>query len=516
MIRTLPRRLWAWSALGLAGSLLTALAAPRALSDHVVGWWYGAGFPVSQSVAVALVWVGMALLAVAWLGLALDRAEPRDARRGSLLTRRRATLIGLLWLVPLAVAPPLFSRDVYSYIAQGTILNLGHNPYHQTPTVLAALGRAHVLAAVSPSWRHTTAPYGPLFLELVSLIVAVCGQHLIAGVLLCRVMDLIGLGLLAIAVPRLARATGADPTRGVWLAIASPVVTLTLFAAAHNDLLMVGLLATGVAAALSGGPLLGIAVCALAATIKVPALAGAVFIAVAWARSEPDARVGARLLAAAAAIVLAILGGVTLACGVGLGWLSSSVFSTPAHAHLVLTPAIAVSRTIASVLGDVGAPFHVHGLETASVTIATALVALVGAVLLARVRVTTLVVSLGATLILAAAGGPAAWPWYLAWGVLLLGGAPATQRSRVLHALLVLGAFLIAPSGVVVVAPRFAPIVVGVYAILAVAAIRRRRRRQVGSDDEPPVAGTGPTSGPLVSTALARARITEIAVPGRR
>ena len=49
---------------------------------------------------------------------------------------------------------------------------------------------------------------------------------------------------------------------------------------------MIGLLAAGIALALDGRPLAGIAVCALAATIKVPALAGAVFIAVAWARAE--------------------------------------------------------------------------------------------------------------------------------------------------------------------------------------------------------------------------------------
>ncbi len=510
MPRSVTTRLWAWSALGLVGSLLIALAAPRALSDHVVGWWYAVRLPVGQSLAVGLVWVGMALLAVAWVGLARDRADPadpadpRDAIRGSALTRRRATLIAVLWVLPLTLAPPLFSRDVYSYLAQGTILHLGHDPYHQTPTLLAALGHAHVLAAVSTSWRHTTAPYGPLFLELVSLIVALCGQHLIAGVLLLRVLDLVGLGLLAIAVPRIARATGADGARGVWLVTASPLAVLTLVAAGHNDILMVGLLATGVAAALRGRPLLGIAVCALAATIKVPALVGAVFIAVAWARSEPDAAARARLLAAAAALGVGVIAGVTLACGVGLGWLSSSVFSTPAHAHLVLTPAIAISRTIAGILGDVGAGVSVRGLETTCVAIATVLVAVAGAVLLFRVRVVTLVGSLGVCLILAAVGGPAAWPWYLAWGVILLCGARATQRSGVLQAVLVLGAFFVAPDGTVVVPPGYAPIVVVAYGILGVAAVvARRSRRQAAAGDEPPAAGTGTAGGPLLSACSA-------------
>ena len=59
-----------------------------------------------------------------------------------------------------------------------------------------------------------------------------------------------------------------------------------LVAAGHNDVLMAGLLVAGVAVALEGRPLSGSAICALAATIKVPALVGAVFIAVAWARAD--------------------------------------------------------------------------------------------------------------------------------------------------------------------------------------------------------------------------------------
>ena len=120
---------------------------------------------------------------------------------------------------PLALGPALFSHDVYSYLAQGTILHLGLNPYHDTPAVLALHGQGHVLSAVSPFWRHTPAPYGPLFLGLVSLIVGVTGAKLIAGVLVLRGVELIGALLLAVYVPRLARALGTDPARAVWLAL---------------------------------------------------------------------------------------------------------------------------------------------------------------------------------------------------------------------------------------------------------------------------------------------------------
>ncbi|MGH2877706.1 MAG: polyprenol phosphomannose-dependent alpha 1,6 mannosyltransferase MptB, partial [Solirubrobacteraceae bacterium] len=258
---------------GLAGALLVGVAAPGAVADHVVGWWYAPAFLAGRGTATALVYAGMAILCLAWLGLG----------RGPLPSRRALLSIAALWTLPLALAPPLFSRDVYSYLAQGTIMQLGHSPYDTAPSALAALGHPHVLAAVSPFWSTTTAPYGPLFLGLISLVVAAVGSHLVAGVLLTRLTGIAGLVLLAVCVPRLARAVGSDARRALWLVALSPLVTLELIAPVHNDLLMAGVLAAAVACALSGHPLAGVALCALAATIKLPALAGAAFIAVAWA-----------------------------------------------------------------------------------------------------------------------------------------------------------------------------------------------------------------------------------------
>src|SRR5690349_10407703 len=110
-----PRSAWVFAAVGLAGSMLVAYAAPRAVADPVVGWWYMPGAPSGRSHSLVLVYLGMAVLCGAWLGLGF----------GSALPSRRALLwIAAAWMVPLAVAPPLFSRDVYSYLAQGLILHL--------------------------------------------------------------------------------------------------------------------------------------------------------------------------------------------------------------------------------------------------------------------------------------------------------------------------------------------------------------------------------------------------------
>jgi alpha-1,6-mannosyltransferase len=462
-----PRLVWSLAAVGLAGALLVAYAAPRALADPVVKWWYMPSAPAGRHHSLVLVYVGMAVLSGAWL--ALGRAVP---------SRRALTTIGALWILPLALAPPLFSRDVYSYLAQGLILHLGHSPYHTAPAALAGLGHQHVLDAVSPFWRHTTAPYGPLFLGLLSLDAAAVGNHLVAGVLLARLPELVGAALLAVYVPRLARSMGSDGRRALWLALLSPLVTLELVSAGHNDLLMVGLLVAGVAYALDGRPLLGVAICALAATVKVPALAGAAFIAVAWGREELGRGAQLRFLAAAALVALAVLGVVTLVAGVGVDWLSTSLFSTPAKVRLAITPATGLGFTVASLLSDVGLGVSHRGLEGAFGVVAFGLTALTGAVLLYRVRVARLVPWLGAFLVIAAAGGPAAWPWYFIWGLALLAALNGPQRSAGLALAIAVSAFVVKPNGILALPLGSAPAVVVVYALIGAAAWRLGRRRR--------------------------------------
>ena len=446
------RSAWLWAALGTAGSVLVAYAAPRAVADHVVGWWYEPGIPSGRGTSLGLVYIGMAALCCAWLGL------------GRTLPSRRALLaIAAVWALPLALAPPLFSRDIYSYLAQGTILRLGHSPYQTAPAALAGLGHQHVLDAVSPFWRHTTAPYGPLFLGLLAVVSAIAGSHLVVGALLTRLLGLVGMALLAVYVPRLARSMGSDGRRALWLALLSPLVTLELVAAGHNDLLMVGMLAAGIAYALDGRPLLGVAICALAATVKVPALAGAAFIAVAWGREELGRAAQARFMASAALVALAVMGAVTLVTGVGVDWLSTSLFSTPAKVRLAITPATGLGFTVASLLSDVGVGVSHRGLEGVLGVVGFAIVALTGAVMLYRVRIARLVPWLGAFLLIAAAGGPAAWPWYFIWGLALIGALRAPQHSLALALAVAASVFVVKPNGILALPLQSAPAVLAGY-----------------------------------------------------
>ncbi|MGI8411064.1 MAG: polyprenol phosphomannose-dependent alpha 1,6 mannosyltransferase MptB [Solirubrobacteraceae bacterium] len=468
--------LWGWGALGLAGSVLLSLAGPRLVDGGVVTWWFDPRILGGHRGNLIGFYLGVLTLSVAWLGLGRVLRRPKGVRLGELW------VVGGLWCLPLVLGPALFSRDVYSYLAQGAIVHLGLSPYHDAPVVLGHLGQAHLLQAVSPFWRHTTAPYGPLFLYIVSLIVSVSGSNLILGVLLLRVVELAGIVLMAVFVPRLARALGADPCRATWLALLSPLVLLELLAASHNDALMVGLLVAGVVLALERRPLLAIAVCALAATIKLPAATGVVLIAAAWARTALTRSARMRIVGQAGVVAIGVGVAVSTGTGLGFGWISSGLFSTPGKVQLAITPATGLGWTIASLLHDVGIGASARGLESILAVVAVGVTAALALVLVHRTRWATLVPYLGVVLLAAALGGPAAWPWYFSWGLVLLAACPATQRSRVLALALAASVFLVKPDGVLALPLGTAPLCVIAYIAAGGGAWYAWRRRHGNQD----------------------------------
>ncbi len=459
-----------WTLIGFTGSVLLTLAGSR-LGGGTVRWWFDPHLGATKSSERVVFYIGVALLIAGWLGLGTLARVPR-------LTSRWVSLTALLWCLPLALGAPLFSRDIYSYISQGTIAHLGLSPYHATPAVLGRLGQTHVLSAVDPFWRHVTAPYGPLFLGVISLIVSVTGGHLVAGVLAVRAFDMLGLLLVGVFVPRLARRYGADPVRAVWLAVASPLVLLQLVAPAHNDLLMAGLMVAGVSLALDGRGLLGIAVCALAATIKLPAVVAVAFVALVWIRAETTWRDRALRTAQAGAVAIATLGLVTLVTGFGLGWISSGLFATPARVRLAITPATDISWTAAKLLHDAGVGASFHALHSALRAVMFAASAVLALVLLWRARAATLAPYLGLVLIGFAIAGPALWPWYLSWGLVLVAAWRPAQLSWLAVLALVVASVLVRPGGILALPLGSSPVVACLWLALALFILYRARRRQ--------------------------------------
>jgi alpha-1,6-mannosyltransferase len=152
---------------------------------------------------------------------------------------RNAYVTLTLWTAPLLLAPPMFSRDVYSYLAQGLMIDAGVDVYQNGQECDA-----------------------------------VVDTHLVAGVLAMRLVAVAGLTLLAAAVPVLARSTGIRPATALWLAALNPLVLIHLVGGAHNDALTVGLLAAGLAAAVRHRPVVATLLVVGAALVKAPAALG--------------------------------------------------------------------------------------------------------------------------------------------------------------------------------------------------------------------------------------------------
>ena len=188
------RRIGTTAAVAMAVGALGAGALP-VLQNPVAGErLFGLWLRVQQS-SMTVVMTGMVVVTLCWLLLA-PYVLGRD-RRGRLSGRiDRATLDRIIasWAIPLALAPPMFSKDVYSYLAQSSIVSRGLDPYELGPG--QALGQDDPLTrGVSNMWRDTPAPYGPLFLYLGHLLNSVTGNHVVTGVLMQRLLAIIGIAL---------------------------------------------------------------------------------------------------------------------------------------------------------------------------------------------------------------------------------------------------------------------------------------------------------------------------------
>ena len=121
----------------------------------------------------------------------------------------------------MAISPPLFSRDVYSYFGQGRLLLEGYDPYTTGVSVL-------------PGWftfgadpmGETPTPYGPFFLLLSRGVAAFSGSQAYLGALMFRLIAVLGLLLMLWAVPKPAQQHGINPAKAVWLTVLNPLVIM--------------------------------------------------------------------------------------------------------------------------------------------------------------------------------------------------------------------------------------------------------------------------------------------------
>lgn len=449
-----PHTFVAWTVLGVAGAVGMVLTGTRIGSvpqpAHVL-WWFSIPDLRSPLASVGF-YLSVALLIGGWLGVG------RQALLGR-MTQGRAWLALAGWGLPFLVGPPLFSRDLYSYVGQGVLAHRGLNPYTVSPS---ALGSGPLLSSIASVWRDTTSPYGPLFVTSTHLVAAVSGRSLVGQVLVFRAFEVIGVALVMVSLPRLARHLGNDPGVALWLGALSPLALFGFLSSGHNDALMVGLLVAGVTLAVEGRFLLGLVVCALAATVKLPAAVAIVFLVVDRLVSGRHLRRW-RVVGEALSVTAAVFVGVTLISGFGWTWLGPTALHIPTELRVFSSPSVSLGTLVFHGLHAIGLPVT----ESATVTVAQYVcgLAAVAAVvwLAATLRHHEVVRSLGLALILVVIGSPTVWPWYLLWGLVLL-AATSAQRSKVLALVAALAMLVVGPSG--------HPLLVGAwYVVVSLAAV---------------------------------------------
>jgi alpha-1,6-mannosyltransferase len=413
-------------ATGLLGTVLVAgggigaaaVLEPDPVLDDTAFSWLGYGH--GKQMAVAVVYIGIALLVRSWIRLGRD-VRSGDVDRGALLI---ATGV---WVLPLLVAPPLFSRDIFSYLAQGDLALHGFDPYQYGVSVL----NDHLSANVDPTWQNTPAPYGPLFILLAKSVVLVTGQSTVVGVVAMRMTMCVGLVLLCWALPRLAQRLGGSPTVALWLGAANPLVLLYLVGGGHNDLLMIGLLAAGTALVLDRRHGKGFLLVTLAFAVKATAGVALPFLVWIWA-ARRDGAAARRLTSAAArglAVVLPTFAVCTVLAGVNLGWLPALGASSVVIEWLSLpTAAGQLAHAVGSLFGGPDQQDFLTVTRTIGWLVLIALV--VRQWWLVRDGEPTATVRGAAVaLLVVALFSPATLPWYFSWALAAAAGLAWSRRG---------------------------------------------------------------------------------------
>jgi Glycosyltransferase family 87 len=298
------------------------------------GWLLGPyrdGLGIGPDGYRAALWVAFA----AYLGVVL--CAPALGRR----TIRWATVAAVL---AFALAPPLLSLDVFSYLSYARLGVLhGLNPYDFAPAAIHDAAAARV-----QDFRDATTVYGPLF-TLVSyplgLIGVPAGLWAMKALAAACVLGIAGL------VARLATSRGLAAAPAAAFVALNPLVLVDVVGGAHNDALMMLGLAAGVALVLGAREASGGVAMVAAAAVKLPAAVAAPFAFLGTRRGPDRTRlllglVGA--VAAMAAIALAVFG---TSIGHGLEFLSGSqqqvsYHSVPATAARAAGVDVDVARAV--------------------------------------------------------------------------------------------------------------------------------------------------------------------------
>ena len=396
---------------------------PLLESLHLSWMRYGHGLVLSS----VLLWVGVALMLIAWLWLG-RRVLARDASEYTMVATTG------FWLAPLLLSVPVFSRDTYSYLAQGALLRDGLDPYAVGPIE----NQNPLLDNVSPIWTITTAPYGPAFIMIARLVTTLVGNHVIAGTMLLRLCMLPGLALLIWATPRLARHLSADVPIALWICVLNPLVIIHLMGGVHNEMLMVGLMTAGIALTFERHHVAGITLVAVAVAVKATAGIALPFLVWVWMRHLRERR-GYRPLPAFAAaggasvlIFVAVFAVLSGAAGVGLGWLTALAGSVKIINWLTIPTAAA---NLIHAVGGLFFPVNFYAVLQVTRLIGIVVIAVSLPLLWWRYRQNdrAVLTGIGWAMVVVVLFVPGALPWYYSWPLAVV--APLAQSRPAVAAI---------------------------------------------------------------------------------
>ncbi len=409
-------------------------------------WFFGEPvipLPISNTsetkflLSIILVYGGLLLLMRVWLRL----SEVMKLHPGASIKSLWWML--LLWAAPMIVAPPMFSRDVFSYAAQGEMTG-----YHLSPYILGpfSLGSSPYVSPVDPLWGNAPAPYGPLFLFLDGSIDRLTLHNQLATVVGLRLLEVIAVAMIGYGIVLLARAMNRDPGEAFVLSAMNPLVLLTLIGGAHNDAIMTGFLVIGIGLAVKKRPIWALFFVSCAAAIKAPAALGLAFVAWTWLGPRASFRERLRPIAIATLVAGAVLAVSTQLAGFGFGWVKNLLSNGTVRSWAA--PATGAGMAITNIAHAIG----LSSLRLAPVLSVTRLLGLLTAAgfalwLFFNAERRGWVRSLAGARLLFVELGPVVQPWYFAWGLVLLAASYEGREHFWLLALSITGPFIGLPGG---------------------------------------------------------------------
>jgi len=408
-------------ALGGLGAGSTRLHDPTLESVHLSWLRFGHGLVVSS----LLLWTGVAVIVAAWLWLGRRLVDGRPASEYTMIATTG------FWLAPLLLSVPLFSRDTYSYLAQGALLRDGFDPY-----VVGPIENPNILLDnVSTVWTTTTAPYGPAFILVAKFVTMVVGNNVVGGTMLLRLCMLPGLALLIWAAPRVARHVGANGAVALWICVLNPLVIVHLMGGVHNEMLMVGLMMAGIACTFDRRHVLGAALIATAVAVKATAVLALPFMVWVWVRHLGGNKLRAFAIASATSVVtfIAVFAVLSGLAGVGLGWLTALAGSVRIINWLTIPTAVA---NLTDAIGSLVFPVSFYEVLRVTRLAGIAVILTSLPLLWWRFRHTDResLEGIALAMVIVVLFVPAALPWYYTWPLAVASAVAQSPRALALIA----------------------------------------------------------------------------------